>query len=179
MLDLAMGGRAFSPPMQRILAIDSHTGGEPTRVVVDGMPDLGGGSVAEQLAVFRRDHDRFRSAIVNEPRGSDVLVGALLCPPKDPACVAGVVFFNNVGYLGMCGHGAIGVMVTLAHLGRIGMGEHRLETPVGVVTAALNPDGSVTIGNVASHRVARNVRVRLDASDLRPGMPETGTGDVA
>ena len=102
--------------MKRIQVIDSHTGGEPTRVVISGGPDLGGSSVAEQLKVFAAQHDRFRSAVVNEPRGSDVLVGALLCPPADKSCVAGVIFFNNVGVLQMCGHGTIGLVVTLAHL---------------------------------------------------------------
>src|SRR5215813_4721016 len=119
--------------MHRIHFIDSHTGGEPTRLVTAGGPDLGAGSIAERLKRFRSEYDWFRSAVVNEPRGSDVLVGALLCEPTDPACVAGVIYFNNVGYLGMCGHGTIGVALTLAHLGRIGPGTHRLETPVGVV----------------------------------------------
>src|SRR5215475_13958493 len=119
--------------MNRISVIDSHTAGEPTRVIVAGGPDLGAGSLRERLARLREHHDDFRSAVVNEPRGSDVLVGALLCPPTDPRCVAGVIFFNNVGYLGMCGHGTIGVAITLAHLGRIGPGSHRLETPVGNV----------------------------------------------
>src|SRR5687767_4892015 len=105
--------------MQPIQVIDSHTGGEPTRVVVAGGPDLGAGSMAELRAAFRDRYDDFRSAVVNEPRGSDVLVGALLCAPADPSCVAGVIFFNNVGVLNMCGHGAIGVAVTLAHLGRV------------------------------------------------------------
>src|SRR5262245_16478485 len=118
---------------QRVQVIDSHTAGEPTRVVVAGGPDLGGGTMAERRARFRERFDAFRSAVVNEPRGSDVLVGAILCEPTDPACAAGVIFFNNVGYLNMCGHGTIGVAVTLAHLGRIGPGTHRLETPVGVV----------------------------------------------
>src|SRR5689334_9080898 len=117
--------------MKRISIVDSHTGGEPTRVVIEGGPELGSGSVAERLAVFRKDYDGFRSAIVNEPRGSDVLVGALLVEPQDPSCTAGVIFFNNVSTLQMCGHGTIGLMVTLAHLGRIEPGEHRLETCVG------------------------------------------------
>ena len=120
--------------VQRISVIDTHTGGEPTRVVIAGGPELGSGTMAERLAVFRDRHDTFRSAVVNEPRGSDVMVGAILLPPVDPACAAGVIFFNNVGYLGMCGHGTIGVAVALAHLGRIGPGSHRLETPVGAVT---------------------------------------------
>ncbi len=158
--------------MQRILVIDSHTGGEPTRVVISGGPDLGGGSVADQVRVFRAEQDRFRSAVVNEPRGSDVLVGALLVPPADPSCAFGVIFFNNVGPLGMCGHGTIGAVVTLAHLGKIGPGDVRFETCVGVVTATLHADGSVSVLNVASHRKARAVRVEV------PGLGPI-TGDVA
>src|SRR5271157_5088983 len=146
---------------RRIRVIDSHTAGEPTRVVVEGGPDLGGGSMAERLEKFRAGFDSFRSAVVNEPRGNDAMVGALLCEPSDPSCRAGVIFFNNVGYLGMCGHGAIGVMVTLAHLGRIGCGTSRLETPVGPVEARLNEDGSVTIRNVASYRSAARVVVEV------------------
>src|SRR5438128_3140387 len=128
-----MSLRVNMSSISRIFVIDSHTGGEPTRVVVAGGPDLGAGSLARRRDEFREKFDCFRSAVVNEPRGSDVLVGALLCEPVDPRCVAGVIFFNNVGYLGMCGHGTIGVAVTLAHLGRLGSGVHRLETPVGVV----------------------------------------------
>ena len=130
--------------------IDSHTGGEPTRVVVAGGPELGTGALAARRERFRRDFDDFRRAVVNEPRGSDVLVGALLVPPEDPSCAAGVIFFNNVSYLGMCGHGTIGLVVTLAHLGRIGPGAHRLDTPVGAVTATLHPDGEVSVTNVPS-----------------------------
>src|SRR5215468_4300159 len=135
-------------PLRRIAVLDSHTGGEPTRVVLAGGPDLGGGSLAERRTRFRTHCDAFRSAIVNEPRGSDVLVGALLCEPADPTCVAGVIFFNNVGYLGMCGHGTIGVAVTLAHLGRIRPGTHRLETPVGTVAFEYGGGNAVTIENV-------------------------------
>lgn len=164
--------------MRKISIIDSHTGGEPTRVVIDGGPDLGHGSVASRLTVFRERFDRFRSAIVNEPRGSDVLVGALLCEPADKSCVAGVIFFNNVGYLGMCGHGTIGLVVTLAHLGRIKAGRHRIETPVGVVTATLNADGTVSIGNVPSHRKAKGVKIELQGIGGTP-QPITVVGDVA
>ena len=99
--------------LRRVRVIDSHTGGEPTRIVVSGGPDLGNGPLSARLERFRREHDSFRSAVVNEPRGSDVMVGALLCEPVDPACAAGVIFFNNVGYLGMCGHGTIGLVSTL------------------------------------------------------------------
>ncbi len=154
---------------RRVQVIDSHTGGEPTRVVISGGPDLGGGSVADRLKLFREQHDSFRSAVVNEPRGSDVLVGALLVEPVDKSCAAGVIFFNNVGYLGMCGHGTIGLMVTLAHMGRIGPGEHRLETSVGVVTAVLNPDGSVSVANVDSYRKAKNVVIDVPGTGLVRG----------
>src|SRR5690242_21919176 len=119
---------------QTIEVVDSHTGGEPTRVVIAGGPELGGGSVASRREHFAREFDRFRSAIVNEPRGSDVIVGALLVPPEDPACAAGVIFFNNVGVIGMCGHGTIGLVATLADLGKLAPGRHRIETPVGAVT---------------------------------------------
>src|SRR4051794_235586 len=128
----------------RVGGIDSHTGGEPTRVVISGGPDLGTGPLPERVQTFRGRHDAFRSAVVNEPRGSDVVVGALLVPPTDPTCSAGVIFFNNVGYLGMCGHGTIGLVVTLRHMGRIGAGSHRIETPVGVITATLHEDGEVS-----------------------------------
>src|SRR5712692_73097 len=147
---------------KRVHVIDSHTGGEPTRVVVEGGPDLGGGTMAERLECFRAQHDAFRSAVVNEPRGSDVVVGALLCEPVDRKCAAGVIFFNNVGYLGMCGHGAIGLVVTLAHLGKIEPGEHRIETPVGAVKAILHESGEVTVENVPSYRTARQVAVEVE-----------------
>jgi len=146
---------------RRVKIIDSHTGGEPTRLVVSGCPDLGHGPLPDRLERFRRDHDEFRSAVVNEPRGSDVIVGALLCDPVDPACAAGVIFFNNVGYLGMCGHGTIGLIATLAHMNRIGPGEHKIETPVGIVSALLREDGRVTVNNVPSHRSAANVAVEV------------------
>ena len=143
----------------RVRVIDSHTGGEPTRVVVSGGPDLGNGPLPQRLQRFRDEHDNLRSAVVNEPRGSDVMVGALLCEPEDPSCAAGVIFFNNVGYLGMCGHGTIGLVATLSFMKRIDPGEHRIETPVGTVSAVLHPNGEVTVNNVASYRHATNVEV--------------------
>jgi 4-hydroxyproline epimerase len=158
--------------VNRVRVVDSHTGGEPTRVVVAGSPDLGSGSMAERLANFREGYDEFRSAIVNEPRGSDVVVGALLCEPVDRACAAGVIYFNNVGYLGMCGHGTIGLAVTLGHLGRIGAGRHRLETPVGEVAFEYDGANTVEIENVASYRSAAGVQVHVE------GVGPV-TGDVA
>ncbi|MDX1935385.1 MAG: proline racemase family protein [Capsulimonadales bacterium] len=148
--------------VRRIHVIDSHTEGEPTRVVVDGGPGLGDGPLAERRDRFRERFDGDRTAIVCEPRGSDVLVGALLTEPAAPDCIIGVIFFNNVGYLGMCGHGLIGVMATLAHLERIGPGTYRIDTPAGVVTATLHDDGGVSVRNVPSYRLAKDVPVRVE-----------------
>ena len=143
-----------------VKAVDSHTAGEPTRVVVAGGPDLGGGDLREKLKVFRAQYDDFRTATICEPRGSEVVVGALLCEPSNPAAAtAAVIFYNDVGYLGMCGHGTIGVVTTLAHLGRIGPGEHMIETPVGRVVTHLRSDGSVSIENVQSYRYRADVPV--------------------
>ncbi|MET3374876.1 4-hydroxyproline epimerase [Variovorax boronicumulans] len=158
--------------MQRIQVIDSHTGGEPTRLVIGGFPDLGKGSMAERRTLLADQYDKWRAAAVLEPRGSDVVVGALLCEPVSPDAAAGVVFFNNAGYLGMCGHGTIGLVASLAHMGRIGVGEHRIETPVGTVTTTLHEDGSVSVRNVPAYRHLHQVAVDL---------PGHGTvrGDVA
>lgn len=156
----------------RVQIIDSHTAGEPTRVVIAGGPPLGEGSLQCQLELLRSRHDEFRRAVLLEPRGSEVLVGALLCPPQDPAAAVGVIFFNDVGYLGMCGHGSIGVIATLAYLGRIAPGGHRIETPVGAIAATLHPDGAVSITNVPSYRYRSAVAVDV---------PQYGTmhGDIA
>ena len=149
------------PGPKRIRVIDSHTGGEPTRTVVSGGPDLGSDTLMIRRERFRDEFDHLRSAITNEPRGSDSIVGALLCEPVDKSCVTGVIFFNNVGYLGMCGHGTIGVVVTLAYLGQIGPGNHRIETPVGIVEALLDEHGEVTVANVPSYRLASKVSVNV------------------
>ncbi len=158
-------------PITPTRIIDSHTGGEPTRLVVSGGPDLGRGTMAERLQRLRSEHDAWRRALMNEPRGSDVLVGALLCEPVDPACAAGVIFFNNVGYLGMCGHGSIGLVATLAYLGRLQPGTHRIETPVGEIAATLHEDGRVSIANVPAYRLAQQVPVEVGGRRLH--------GDIA
>ena len=158
--------------MQRVRAIDSHTEGEPTRVIISGGPDLGSGSLAERREIFARDHDDFRRMSIEEPRGSDVLVGAMLVDAHEADCVAGVIFFNNAGVLGMCGHGTIGVVRTLAHLGRIKAGTHRLDTPVGIVEFTLRADDVVEVANVPSYRA--HVGIEVDVAGLG-----VVTGDVA
>src|SRR5438094_4483587 len=147
--------------MKNIRIVDSHTAGEPTRVVIEGGPPLGTGTLAERRERFRMQYDRYRSGVINEPRGSDVIVGALLCEAVDPSCAAGVIFFNNVGFIGMCGHGTIGVAVTLADQGRIERGVHRIETPVGIVTIELHDRNRVTVSNVPSYRHAKRVKLAV------------------
>jgi 4-hydroxyproline epimerase len=158
--------------VQKVQILDTHTGGEPTRIVVAGGPDLGRGPLPERRTIFHQRFDTFRSAVVNEPRGSDVMVGALLCEPVDRSCAAGVIFFNNAGPLWMCGHGTIGVGVALGHLKRIGAGRHKLETPVGVVAIEYDGDNTVSLENVPSYRHRAGVTVDV------PGVGPI-TGDVA
>jgi 4-hydroxyproline epimerase len=152
--------------------IDSHTAGEPTRVLLSSGLDLGNGDLASRLSVLRQKYDGLRAGVVTEPRGSEVVVGALLCDALDPANAAGVIFFNDVGYLGMCGHGTIGLVTTLAHMGRIAHGRHGIETPVGTVQTELHTDGSVSVENVPSYRYKDNVAVAV------PGHGRV-TGDIA
>lgn len=162
----------FSPAMKKIHIIDSHTGGEPTRLIVDGGPDLGDGPLHERVRIFKEQYDHIRSAVVCEPRGSDVLVGALLCKPFNPECSVGVIFFNNVGYLGMCGHGTIGLVATLAHQGMLSAGRHKIDTPVGAVEVELHADQKVTVHNVPAYRSQHAVSVEVEGHGKV-------TGDVA
>jgi len=155
-----------------ITVIDSHTAGEPTRLVLGGGPDLGEGPLSDRARIFRDRFDGYRSAIVNEPRGSDVIVGALLCRPHRTECDFGVIFFNNVGMLGMCGHGTIGLVASLAATGQIKPGSFRIDTPVGPIETELHADGTVSVANVRSFRHARQIAVDV------PGVGEV-RGDVA
>jgi 4-hydroxyproline epimerase len=158
--------------MRTIRVIDSHTGGEPTRLVLEGGPDLGTGPLAVRVQRFRKHFDHYRSAIVNEPRGSGPLIGALIVKPDRSDCELGVIFFNNVDYLGMCGHGTIGLIASLAHTGALAPGTIKIDTPVGPVEAELHADGRVSVVNVASYRLARAVAVDV------PGIGSV-SGDVA
>ena len=162
----------MSERYQKIHIIDSHTGGEPTRMVYAGFPDLGTGSMAERLDVLKNQYDHYRRGVILEPRGNDVLVGALLCEPVNPEATAGVIFFNNTGYLNMCGHGTIGLMASLAYQGKITAGVHRIETPVGDVVCTLHEDGSVSIDNVPAYRYQEKVAVEVEGLG-------TVVGDIA
>jgi len=163
--------------MRQISFLDSHTGGEPTRLIADvSSLDLGSGSVAARLVQLRTKHDAFRSQVLGEPRGSDTVVGAMLVPAYDPSCQLGAIFFNNVGYLGMCGHGTIGIIASLSYLGEISPGRYRIETPVGVVEATLHPTeqgypNRVSVRNVPAYRYLKQVPLEIDGRTIH--------GDVA
>jgi 4-hydroxyproline epimerase len=157
---------------KRIKVINSHTGGEPTRIIIEGGPDLGNGPLADRVTIFRDRFDEIRSAVVNEPRGSDVLVGGLLCEPTDSKFVAGIIYFDSAGYLGMCGHGTIGLMVTLKHLGKIQNGSYEIETPVGPVMASIGDKGEVSVQNIPSYRTQKDVTIDVEGYG-------TVIGDVA
>lgn len=161
-----------NPPLNHVQVVDSHTGGEPTRVIIAGGPPLREANLQERLNLLRDEYDSFRAGVIFEPRGSEVIVGALLCSPINPAAAAAVIFFNDVGYLGMCGHGTIGLVTTLAHLGRIKPGYHTIETPVGTVCTQLHDNGSVSVQNVASYRYRSDVVVNVPGYGLV-------TGDIA
>ena len=147
--------------MKKVHVIDSHTGGEPTRLVMSGLPPLSGQTMVEKRDALRDQHDQWRRACLLEPRGNDVLVGALYCEPVSPDATCGVIFFNNTGYLGMCGHGTIGLVNSLHYLGHIQPGEHKIDTPVGPVSATLHEDGNVTLRNVPAYRYRQQVPVEV------------------
>ena len=155
-----------------IKVIDSHTGGEPTRIIIDGGPDLGDGPFSERISRFGSEFDHIRSAVVNEPRGSDVIVGGFVQKPTDPNCTTGIMFFNNRGTIGMCGHGTIGLIRTMQYLGKLSAGEHFVETPVGVVKATLHDNNEVSVQNVESYLYRNDVCVDV------PGYGEV-VGDIA
>lgn len=149
------------PIPKEIEVIDSHTGGEPTRIVISGWPQPPGATMLERREYLRRHHDRLRAAVVCEPRGHNAIVGGLLTPPIDSESMAGIVFFNDVGYLGMCGHGLIGLVETLKFMGKISQGKVRVDTPAGTVSADLGEDGKVTISNVPSYLYQKEISIEV------------------
>lgn len=152
--------------------IDSHTEGEPTRVLLEGGPDLGSGSLAERALLLANEHQGFYRSVVLEPYGQEAMVGALLTEPTNPDCVAGVIFFDASAVIGMCGHGTIGLTATLAHIGKIGMGTHKIETPVGIVEVTLSDRNTVTVKNIDSYRFKKAITIKVEG--IGPV-----TGDIA
>ena len=160
-------------PLPKIMEIiDSHTCGEPTRIVISGWPMPAGNSMPRRREYLRQNHDRLRQAVVCEPRGHNAVVGGLLTPPVCDDSVAGIVFFNDVGYLAMCGHGLIGLVETLKFMGKVSGDDVRIDTPAGTVSAKIEEDGRVTLANVPSY---------LYKEDIVVNIPQLGEiqGDVA
>ena len=157
---------------EKIHVIDSHTEGEATRVVLDGWPQPQGNTMLARREFMRAHQDLLRQGLILEPRGFPAMVGALLTPPVTRGAEAGVVFFNNAGYLGMCGHGLMGVVRTLNYLGRLNDGSVTIDTPAGVVSAQLTAAGEIEIENVASYCY------KVGASVSVPGHG-TVTGDIS
>ena len=157
-------GKTPSPDvhgMARVSVVDSHTGGEPTRVITAGFPDLAGSTVAERRTDLVVRFDRLRKSVVDEPRGHEAMVAALLVPPDLPDALTGVIYFDRSGVIGMCGHGTIGLIETFRYLGRIGPGTYQVDTAVGRVEVVAGSDGTVTVGNVPSRRLHRGVALRV------------------
>lgn len=158
--------------LKKIRVIDSHTEGEPTRVIISGVAEPAGDSMSEKREDFAKNLDWVRSAVVCEPRGHDAMVGVMLCEPVEPDCVVGLIFFNNVDVLNGCLHATMGAAVTLMHQGKVSAGTHRLDTPTGVVTVDVSDEGSVTVENVRSYR---------DQAEVKLTLPRYGevTGEIA
>ena len=152
--------------------VDSHTEGEPTRTIFDAGLDLGSGSLAEKAGVFEKNYRDFCGSVLKEPRGNDAYVGALVVDSEESDCAAGVIFFNTVQNLGMCGHGTIGLSATMAYMGLIKPGHHKFETPVGKVAINLKTPNRVSVTNIESYRLLKNILIEI---------PSYGplTGDVA
>jgi 4-hydroxyproline epimerase len=157
---------------ERLEVVDSHTEGEPTRVIVGGWGEVAGATMAERRDELRRHHDALRRAVVCEPRGHEAVVGALLTPPVEPGSSAGVIFFDNAGYLGMCGHGTIGVVRTLDFLGRLGRSD--AEAPAATAPAA--PTTPRTMGAPAARSGVRTVRLDTPVGTVTAEIPAAGAG---
>ncbi|MEM7245526.1 MAG: proline racemase family protein [Acidobacteriota bacterium] len=146
----------------RLEVVDSHTEGEPTRVVIDGWPELASTTMKDRRREMAESHGELMRGVVAEPRGHEAVVAALLTEPVSEGAAAGVVFFNNVGPLWMCGHGLIGVVETLAWLGRLPEGEVVIDTAVGPVGARRLDDGSVRFENVPARAERLDLELEVD-----------------
>lgn len=157
----------MSPLPHRIQAIDSHTEGEPTRVVTRGLPAVPGDTMLARREWLRENLDDLRTALIHEPRGHEALVMAYLLPPATAGATVGVVFSNSLGYLNMCGHGAIGVATVLVWMGQVAIQEPVtrvvLDTPPGAVSLDVHvQDGrpkAATLENVPSFLLHRDLQV--------------------
>ena len=132
--------------------IDTHTAGEPTRIILSGFPKPEGRTALERQQWLYDHAEPFRRFVIQEPRGHADMFAALVTEPVDPSCDAGVFFLESGGFLSMCGHGTIGVATALSSLGWVSSERFSIETPAGVVACRLNRDAaslkSVSFENV-------------------------------
>ncbi len=149
------------PHVTQLRVVDSHTVGEPTRIIIEGGPELGNGPIHLRAKLFREQFDHYRRAVLSEPRRLDVIVGGLLCSPSSRTYTAGIIFFDTVGYLDMCIHGTVGLVKTLAYLGRIAPGQHYIETPAGIVRTEFTEDGQVRVFNVPCYRYIKQIELNV------------------
>ncbi|MCK5120110.1 MAG: proline racemase family protein [Candidatus Latescibacteria bacterium] len=157
-----------------ITAIDSHTAGEPTRIVTGGLPFIPGKSMAEKKHYLREKLDYVRTALIQEPRGYRDMFGAILVPPVSGEADLGVVFIGCGRYYNMCGHGSIGIAVVALKMGWIEAVEPFtdvvLDTPAGLIRARVAvKDGKIGKGAI------RNVPCFLHTPDFEVEVPGVGT----
>ena len=168
-----------------IRATDFHTAGEPFRIVSDGVPELGGTTVAERrvLAAESTDFDTVRQLLCREPRGHADMYGGFIVPPDDDGAHLGVLFWHKDGYSTACGHGTIALGVWAVQTGLVnadpdGVTPVRIDVPSGRVTAFVHSSGgritSVVFENVASYVIARDVEVRTSRGIVRADLSYSG-----
>jgi 4-hydroxyproline epimerase len=148
--------------MHSVRVIDSHTEGEPTRLVVEGLPEPAGNTVQDRVAAIERDFEALYRPLLLEPRAYEAMVGAWMGSPTAEGCIADVVYFNPAGVLGMCGHGTIGVAATLAQTGKLSPGDYRFNTPAGIVGVKIVDPATVQIENIPSYRIAASARLEVE-----------------
>ena len=156
-------------------AVDTHTEGEPTRIITGGVGHLAGDSVSAKRDTFRRDLDHLRTALVAEPRGHKDMFGCVLTEPAGPDAEFGMFFMDNGGYQDMCGHATIGVSTALVELGMAaGEGPRRrirFETPAGPVESVVAVEDGRAVS--VTFRGVPSFAAHLDAS-----LPVPGIGDL-
>jgi proline racemase len=163
-----------------LFTVETHTAGQPTRIVVGGLPRLLGDTVAAKRDVVRTQHDGLRTFLTSEPRGHTGMYGAYLVEPSHPDASAGVIFFSTVNYDDMCGHGIIGVATALVAEGMVATAapetQFAVETPAGLV-----PVRARIAGGKAASVILRSVPAFVLDLDVSVDVPEVGSvrGDVA
>ena len=155
-------------------AIDSHTAGEPTRIVTGGIPNIKGKTMPEKKEYLEKELDYLRTAIMLEPRGHNDMFGSIITAPTTDEADLGIIFMDGGGYLNMCGHGTIGAVTAAIETGMVPMVEPVthvvLEAPAGIVKAeaqvANGKVQSVSFVNVPAFHYKKEQKVMLDGKEV-------------